>query len=474
LARGFELDWVIVSVQTIKKVAAVCATLVLAAVLLALVHRHLNPSPDVAARRAIRAAERAYERVHSLEIPDAWRGELKQASEQLETARVSYTEERFENAKENADSARSRFQALAGSGGYTMVGVGQFHSVAGRVSIQRGGRSGWDTARLRMPVFNGDFVKTGRDGQAEVLFADGTLFKVAPNSLLEIHHTDTIRKDSSTVKMVVGEINVVTGRSTSVVSTHSMEARIDHDSRIALDVSEQQRETTVSAYAGGATLRNAGGTELRVANRERITASSEGSFSEKRRIPRPPRFTNPLNNQGFDLLSDPIITLEWSRVDGAEGTKIQVSRSRSFADSAIDVDAPILGKTTARLQAILPGTYFWRLASVYDGGQVSEWGPIRRFRINAPEHSRLIRDTEPPALHIETVRQLGQMFIVEGTTEPGSVVRINGERVDTDHRGNFRRMVEVQARGWNNIVIRATDPSGNDTVEKERVFLEEF
>jgi len=474
LARGIELDWVIVSVQTIKKVIAVGVTLVLAAVLLVLVHRQLNPTPDVASRRAVRAAERAHERVRSLEIPDAWMGELKQASEQLEDARSAYTEERFELAKEEADSARSRFLALAGSGGYTMVGVGQIHSVAGRVSIQRGGRSGWDGARLRMPVFNGDFVKTGRDGLAEILFSDGTLFKIAPNSLLEIHHTNTARRDTSTVKMVVGEINVVTGRSTSVVSTHSVEAHIEHDSRVGLDVSDQAKDTTVSAYAGGATLRSSGGKERRVANRERIIASPEGSFSEVRRIPRPPRFVDPVNNRGFDLLNDPVITLKWSTVADSEGTCLQVSKTRSFVESDLDVNSPVIESNAARLQAILPGTYYWRLATVYDGGQRSEWGPIRRFRIYSPEQRRLIRDTVPPVLEVAEIRQLGEMFIVEGKTEPGSVVTINGDRVDTDHRGEFRRMVEVAGRGWTSIVIQATDPSGNDTIKRERVFLEEY
>ncbi len=474
MARGIVLDWVVVRIITIRKVATVGITVVLAAFLLAVLHYRMNPTPDVAAKRSLVRAERARGRALAEELPEAWRGEFNQATHQLESARTAYTDEDFPQALEMADSARLRFDALAGVGRNNMIGAGQFHGVRGRVTIQRAGRSSWDQAELQMPVFNNDFVKTGRDGSAEILFVDGTLFRVTSNSLLEIHQTDSVARDSAAAKMVVGRINVITGRSRSVVATDSVETQIERDSRIAVDVPEDHNKTVVSAFAGGATLESSSGSTLRVSNREQVEASGEGEFSTKRRIPRAPVPLEPMNNAGFDLRTDGIIPLRWSKIRGTSGARLQVSRNKSFQDGAMDVDSDVIKGTRARLQAIHPGTFFWRLASVSDNGLISEWSTVQRFRIYSPDHPRVIRDLDPPDLRLVPIRQLGHLFIVEGQTEAGATITINDETVETDLHGHFQRTVEVRSFGWNDLIIRSTDPSGNHTERHERVYLEDF
>ena len=66
------------------------------------------------------------------------------------------------------------------------------------------------------------------------------------------------------------------------------------------------------------------------------------------------------------------------------------------------------------------------------------------------------------------------MFIVEGSTEVGAIITINGERVELGVAGKFRKTVEMFKEGWNDIVIVATDPSGNHSEHRERVFVEVF
>jgi hypothetical protein len=71
-------------------------------------------------------------------------------------------------------------------------------------------------------------------------------------------------------------------------------------------------------------------------------------------------------------------------------------------------------------------------------------------------------------------QQLGAMFIVQGVTESGAAVTVNGERVVTDADGHFRKMIEIPREGWNDIEVLATDPAGNETKRKERVFVEVY
>ena len=59
--------------------------------------------------------------------------------------------------------------------------------VAGTVQIQRASRTTWETLRQSMPLHEGDFIKTGPNGTAEVLWNDGTMYRIRPETLFEVH-----------------------------------------------------------------------------------------------------------------------------------------------------------------------------------------------------------------------------------------------------------------------------------------------
>ena len=445
----------------------------IAAALVFFAYSRFDLSPEARARQAIERADAAYQEAATQALPPRWRGELLQAAEQLNHARSAYAEESWENAEGLADSARSRFAALAGAGSHELVGAGQFFSIEGRVQLQRAGQTQWETAHQRMPVFNGDFVRTARDGSAEILFADGSLYRIAPNSLLEIHHQKS-QASPGTVKMVVGRINVYTSGKSSTVTTDTVSTEIESDSRVALDVDPDDQATTVAAYQGGARLRNLQGVEVLVSEREQVAAAANGTFSEKRAIPAPPVPVQPRNNAGFDISRRPTIELIWRGRPAGGQVHLQVSRSKRFVADELDVDAPSLAKDAARLQAIAPGTYFWRVAALGKDRVESEWSPVRRFRVFASSPGQFLEDRVPPELEISPPQQLGHMFILEGFTEVGTTVTVNGEEVELDSDGHFRKAVEVFEEGWTDLVVVAIDPSGNRTERRERVFVEVY
>jgi hypothetical protein len=474
VAKGIEVDWVLVHVNTIRRLAAIAVIGLVAGALVVFAYLRLNLPPDVRAREAIERAEAAREQVLSHAIPDNWRGELEQAENQLEEAQTAYVNESWEEAITDAESAEYRFEALLGAGKNKLVGVGQFFSLEGRVTVQRAGKAEWQPAHQRMPVFNGDFVKSARDGTAEILFVDGSLYRISPNSLLEIHHQQKASDESGRVKMVVGRINVYTSGSSSTVTTDTAETHIQRDSQVALGVDEGGEGTTVAAFKGSARVRNPKGAEVVVGAREQVAATADGAFTEKRRIPNPPSPEKPVNNAVFELRSHPVIELAWRVQHGTSSVHLQVSRSKHFADGRIDVDAPGLRKTTAKLGTVAPGTYFWRVAGMSDDAVRSEWSAVQRFRIYSADRQTLLRDRTPPDLVLQPPQQLGHMFIVEGRTEAGASVTINGEPVEVDSGGNFRKAVEVRDTGWTELVVAAVDPSGNRTERREKVNVEVY
>lgn len=472
MARGIEVDWVVIRINTIRRLVAIGLTLAVAAALLVVVNRQIHPSPDVAASRAIRRAEKAEKKASQVEIPENWKIEFKLAHTMLKEAGTAYANEDFKRAEEKATRARSRFEALAGAGDRSLVGEGQFHSVHGNVMIQRAGKSEWEAAETETAVFNGDFIKTGSDGNAEVLFSDGALFRISPNSLLEVHRHARNKPEEGAVKMVVGKINVVTGQSRSMISTDNVETQIDTDSRVALKVGNEK--SVISTFSGRAVLKDSGGRRVEVRSREQVEAHPEAGFSEKQKIPPPPTPLQPVNNMGFDIQTDRIIELKWTTPEKSRGTRLQVSRNPDFPENELDVESPVLSSTSARLEALLPGTYFWRLATVFDGNETSEWCSPHRFRIYSRAHQQIMRDVEPPALSLSPARQLGRLVIVEGKTEPGAKIQINGAWTEIDSAGRFRKTVELHKAGWTDITIRSTDPSGNATEKHQKVYLEEF
>lgn len=473
MARGLELDWVVIRVQPIRRLAVVAVLGLIAAALVFYAYKSLNLSPEARANRAIERATAAHGHTEEQPLPPQWKGELEGASDQLNMARSAFAEGRWRDAETMADSARRRFEALAGAGNQELVGVGQFFSLEGRVQLQRAGQTEWENAHQRLPVFNGDFVRTGRDGNAEILFADGSLYRIAPNSLLEIHHQMS-DESPGTVKMVVGRINVYTSGASSTVTTDTVETEIERDSRVAVDVPGEDRDTTIAAFQGSARVRNTRGDEVLLGERESIAASARGAISEKREIPPAPFLVEPQNNAGFDVGQQPVIQLVW-RGRPLDGTvHLQVSRSKSFEPSQLDVDAPNMTKDRARLRLVTPGTYFWRLAASGTDSARSEWSAARRFRVFSPSAETLLEDNTPPELEVGSAQQLGHMFIIEGTTEASATLSINGERVELDADGRFRKTVEIYQEGWNDIVIVAVDPSGNPTEHRERVFVEDY
>jgi len=468
VARKIELDWVLIRIVTVRRIVATAILALIAAALVWVTYKRLNPPPDVAARRAIEKAEAVHEETLSQTIPEALHAEFRQAESQLESARSAYGEEKFGDALNLANEARARFESLAGgdSGGME-VGVGQFFGLEGRVSVQRAGKSEWTVAHRRMPLFNGDFVKTGRDGTAEILFADGSLFKIAPNSLLEIHHE---RADSTeaTVKMVSGVFDINTSDSDSMVSTETTRTTVLPDSRVRIGV-EEDRRTQVAVREGGATVRNPRGDEVELRNREVVATSDTGDFSEKTRLPRPPIPVAPQNNAPFTMGVDPVIELRWEQTAKSAAVHLQVSRSKRFFADRLDVDESGLAKDHARLKAVAPGTYYWRLASVVDASLESEWSQVRRFQVLAPANAEILDDRTPPILEVSEVQQLGAVFIVQGRTEVGATVTVNGEAVEPESDGTFRKAVEATRTGINEVVVIAVDPAGNSTPYRTQV-----
>jgi len=470
--RRFELDWVVVSVSGIRRWGLLVFLLVLAGGILGSVLYFMHEPAEARAQRVLRRASAAQEEIQRAGFPDSLSGEFEQASHLLDEARSDWERKDFPACIARAEDALQRFQLLGGLANREFTGSGQIIALHGKVEVQRANQTKWEKGREKQPLYNGDFVKTGSDAYAEVLFSDSTVYKVGPDSLLEVHREARGGRTptSAEVKIKSGQVNVYTASSSSSVVTDAARADIDRDSRVGVEVAEDSA-TVVSAYAGRAKVTGATGDQVELATRQAVSAAPGGKLGQQRAVPEAPVLERPSANYLANLDLSDRVELAWREVAGSTSYELQVSRSRLFAASNLEFSVK---RTTnsATVKILRPGTYYWHVAALGTDRVRSEWSPPRAFKAFAGPRVEALTDTTPPKLEVQKPTQMGNFFIVQGVTVPGATVTINGEPVEVAGDGTFKKAVALNREGWNTIVIRATDPAGNTAEDRKSVLVE--
>ena len=472
-ARRFEVDWVVVSVAGIKRWGLLAFALLLAGGVLAAVFYFTHEPPKAKAQRLLLRATAAQEQVRRAGFSDNLAAEFDQASRLLEEAHSDWERKDYPACVARAEDALQRFELLGGLANRDFVGSGQVISLQGKVEVQRANQTRWERAREKQALYNGDFVKTGPDAFAEVLFSDGAVYKIGSDSLLEVHREARGGRSPSPgeVKVKVGQVNVFTAANSSSVVTDAARADVERDSRVGVEVAEDSG-TLVSAYAGRAMVTGAAGGQVELRTRQAVNAAPGGTLGQQRAVPDVPFPEKPRVNYLLNMDASDRLELGWRAVPGSTGYELQVSRSRMFAASTLEFPAHRLDSNLAVLKILKPGTYYRRVAALGPDRVRSEWSSPRSFKAFAGRRVEALTDTTPPRLEVAKPTQMGNFFIVQGTTEPGATVTINGEAVEVAGDGTFKKTVALNREGWNTIVIKATDPAGNTAEDRKQVYVE--
>ena len=471
---GAVVDWYLISVDKLKYIGLF--VVVVAIALGTYFYRDLiTRSPKQLAQAAIADAEKALNDLAASKDFSAFRNEFDRGQRLLAEARDMMAAKDFPGAEQAAIEARSVIQgALA-----TLPGANdsdaQFLSVEGNVEFQRAGAQ-WQTADGRAQLFNGDWVKTGSGASAELIFSNGSLYTVGPNALLEIYsrvNPATSRKQNS-VKMEVGRVEINTADDTSTVSTPGNEVVVGSSSTTQVEVDESEK-TEVVSISGQSTIRPfGGGKEVQLAAGTKLTSTKEGALSEVKTLLDPPDLFAPSDNQVIASTKGQTIELTWEKVNDAMAYRLQVSRSRLFGRLEIDAKRT---QQTAKTKITSEGAYYWRVASISPDGETGPFSSYRRFRITGAGTSpgrAADMDTEPPSLGFTQILPLGgPNFMIEGKAEPGAAVFVNDQQVNVESDGSFRKLVSFSKVGYNDVVIKAIDPAGNQSIKRERVWVED-
>lgn len=467
---GADLDWFIIPVRKIATWGVLVAIVAAGTIYAYRTYVRTNPSAEESARVQIEAASDLLDKATRVAGTERPGSNVARARSLLQDARSAMGGRRFEEASRLAVESQSFSRQVLG-GATDEGGDASFIFVEGDVGVQRAGRSTFESAKQRQPLFDGDFIKTGRNGSAEIMFTDGTLFTIRPGSLFEVRRPSASDASGSEVKMVSGAVNVYTSGSPSTVATDDATASIERDSRISVDVARGEK-TEVTTYRGKTTVATSMNTVVLEGRQRVVAAARTGALSTPVVLPEPPLPLLPADNRSFDLAGGGEVELKWARVPDAARYRIQISRSRLFVPDANDVDLDDRTGLSTRVKVSREGSYFWRLAAINRDNVSSDWSSVRRFRMASQPVRGATGDTTEPELSVLAPQQMGNLFLIFGKTEKGAVVTVNGEPADVAADGTFKKTITIERDGYAMLVIKAADASGNETIRRMRVFVE--
>ncbi|MCB1008552.1 MAG: FecR domain-containing protein [Acidobacteria bacterium] len=396
--------------------------------------------------------------------------ELDAARRAYEGAVADVQVERYGEAVAKGRRSRALLLALLESGP-TGAGEAQFIAVSGGVEYRRGERGEWEEARSRVVLQSGDYVKTAGNGSAEIVFLDGTLYTVRPNTLFLVTRKQGTLFGTSeqAIRMEYGWVDLNTAQRGGRVETPRAEARVARESEAAVTFDQTTSSGTFVAYRGAIDVETADGETQRIESLQQLSQRGD-KLAQVRQLPAEPLILRPNDNLELALETADKVVLAWDPVAGAARYALQVSRNRLFVDNLIDVDARATTSATLGLKG--EGTFEWRVAARNREGLQGPWSTPRTFRILASRGPGEAGDVTPPPLELDQVQAYGSIFILSGRTEAGASVRVNGEQVAVEANGTFTKTLQLAAEGWAFLELEATDISGNQATLRRRVFVD--
>jgi hypothetical protein len=468
-----DIDWYLISIDRLKKVGlALLALLILGG---AAWWWFGGQNPRERARRAIREASSSLNQLASVDDPAAVRADFDRGRTSLDEARRQFAGGNWAAAEQAAlEAAGTATMALARIPGETHFDA-KFLTIEGDVQIQKGASGEWRAANARDPLMNGDWVRTGAGASAELIFFNGAIYTISSNALLEIYAAvnPATRRKEDTVQMQVGSLQVTTDEETSTIRTPGTQVVISSESTTHVGVSPRKETAVMTVRGSSAVASQAGGESVQLVAGQQLEASQGGELTPVRIMVPPPTLVSPTENQVFQAAPGRTVGLAWEASPNAAAYQLQVSRSRLFSSMEIDARREEPGATT---RVSDEGAFYWRVASIDAEGHHGPFSSFRRFRVvgGGSASGSGVVDKTPPELELKRPFRIGgQYYLFEGKVEPGASVFLNDEELGVESDGSFKKLVTFSKVGWNTVIVRAVDPSANQTVRRENVYVEE-
>jgi hypothetical protein len=473
------LDWFTVSYRSVATGVAL-----LLAALLGLGWYWFSYAPSKPRQEAQEAISRAVERMaEAAGYPatgnlDEVRGSAKSA---LAEARDAFQRRQHDDARIAAIRSENFSQKaidMARGEGAASKEVRIYH-MEGDVRVKRAGEFNWESADRKMFLRVGDQVKTAGSGSVQLIYFDGTITTINPGSLLEIreiHEDPATKVRRVSEKLNWGEVLASTEKtnvegSFHEVATEKLSARSEVAGEFRVSSNKESKAAAVDVFRGRVQI-SSGGRVERLESGERVRADASGTLQAKEVLPGVPRLMAPADQKIF-VREDPSqasTSLAWEKTAGAARYHLVISDRALFSVPLYEADRE---EATVQIDGLVPGEYYWKVASVFPDGVRGSYSEPWRFRVTSQSlHDR--EDTTPPILEITEAVQSGPMLILNGRTESGAHLWVDNEKVDVTDDGTFYAVIRLRKEGVNDVSLLAQDASGNARKLTHRAYVDPY
>jgi hypothetical protein len=336
----------------------------------------------------------------------------------------------------------------------------QFSWIDGSVEVKAAGATEWRRASEATALSPHDFIRTAANATTEILFFDGTIVRIGPDSLVsleDISENPTTHQRRVVWHIVGGEAQIQTAakrqpqdETTVVMATG--QASLSADARAHVSVSAQGA-STLRLFAGAGEVETATAHRYTLSPATGIALDPQGQTEGVVKLLPPPTIVAPAPEETIPVagVKGASVRLRWAPVPGAVSYRVVLDKSGLFNWPIVDQTG--IEGTSIDLKGLDVGRYYWRLAAIGDNALAGDF--------SAP--SRLIvvpKNAEPPKLVIDSTTVRGSIVQITGRTEPGSIVTIDRQHAKLDEKGSFSEFLTVARVGPQELRVRVIGPTG--------------
>lgn len=321
----------------------------------------------------------------------------------------------------------------------------RFASVDGEVKVKKLEAMDWTTADSSSTLYAGDLIRTSEHSSCRIVFFDGTVYEVKPNSLISIRESYEERSTQRrmvNVELASGSVDLSTAsknqpQSKAKIETSNLVADAGAYSRTAASYDKEKGSSTIRVASGVTDLLSrATGQHVTAGSNEEV--SVQGKNVNRRMLPAPPQLYSPRMSEVYPT-PDPrrySITLEWGPIHPEHFYRISVSDQPGFQKILSQAHVKGLGHHT--VTGLPYGNYFWKVTPIDANGVEGFASSIASFAIR-PER---VNRAQSVKLDIQKIVVLGSILEVIGKTDPDNYLSINGKIVLIEKDGTFKHFTD--------------------------------
>jgi hypothetical protein len=351
----------------------------------------------------------------------------------------------------------TRSESLAGA---------RFMSFEGDVRVIRASTRQIVFANNDIQLYPGDTVQTQADGRARISMADGSTVVVRPNSTIIIRDNATAEDGKrSNVHVVVdsGQMLVRTQQqsedSNNVIETPKTQNQIHGQTAASFGVNAEGTEE-IRVNSGAVESVNRIGERASLKAGEYVSVNQSGTISKPQKLLDVPQ---PLQPRDLEKIvvgnsGSATVALRWQKPQSGTPSyyRVEVATSPFFVPEGKVIERDQLVVTQFNASDLRAGSYFWRIRATASSGQTSDWSEPLKFIVATPVKGM----AAVPASNLSAVYLGGDVYLIRGSTLPGTSVRVSGREALAANDGSFQVQI-IAPPSTREVLIQTSDSQGN-------------